>query len=251
MLILIAQTWARTLNHRAGDRKDERSRVQRYTDDAPSKEQVEAAKIRLQERHRKQEKARQTRKARLDPVTREMLRRAFDRLDLLDPDGNIADGIAGFPLDSVLAGLAIFEAKLERGTLPEGVGGLYLLGIVRRIADQDEGIVFAQKLWQARREAGDLVLHRLDDKRERCEEQAADPMDLIRRFVDLAMATDRYLDRSFWLQAAADVITEEPSDEHRAMFLVAARRVHGIHRVNKKDRNAATRRLAALIRPIK
>ncbi len=75
-LILVAQTWARTLNHRAGDSNDERCRVQRYNDDAPTKEQVEAAKIALQERHRKQEKARQTRKARLDPVTREMLRRA-------------------------------------------------------------------------------------------------------------------------------------------------------------------------------
>ena len=95
------------------------------------------------------------------------------------------------------------------------------------------------------------MLHQLDHKRERCEEDAADSLDLVRRFVDLAMATDRYLDRSFWLQAAADAITEEPSDERRAIFLVAARRIHSIHRVTKNDRNAATRRLAALIRPIK
>jgi len=250
VLTLVALTWARTLNHRTQDDEDGRSRIQRYNEDTPTPDEVEAARIALQERHRKQEKARLTRKARLDPVTREMLRLAFDRLNLLDTDGYIADAIAGFPLDSVLAGLAIFEAKLKRGTLPEGVGGLYLLGIVRRIADEDEGIAFAQKLWQARRDAGDLVLQRLDDKRERCEEEAADPMDLVRRFIDLAMATAPYLDRSFWLQAAADIITEETSDEHRAMFLVAARRIHGIHRVTKKDRNAATRRLAALIRPI-
>ena len=69
-------------------------------------------------------------------------------------------------------------------------GALYLLGIVRRIADQDEGIVFAQKLWQARREAGDLVLQKLDDKRELYEEEAAYPRDRIRRFVDRAMTTE-------------------------------------------------------------
>ena len=250
VLTLVAQTWARTLNHRPRDDKDGRSRARRYTEDVPTPDEIEAARKALQERHRKQEKARQTREARLDPVTREMLRRAFDRLELIDPDGNIAAAIAGFPLDAILAGIAIFEAKRERGTLPEGVGALYLLGIVRRIADEDEGIAFAQKLWQARREAGDLVLQRLDDKRERLEEEAADPMDLVRRFIDLAMATERYLDRAFWLRAAADIVEEEPFEEHRAMFLVAARRIHGTHRVTKRDRNAATRRLAAMIRPI-
>ncbi len=250
VLTLVALTWARTLNHRPRGDKDGRSRARRYNEDTPTPEQVEAARIALRERQQKQEKARLTRKARLDPVTREMLRRAFDRLELLDPDGNIADGIAGFPLDAVLAGLAIFEAKLERGTLPEGAGALYLLGIVRRIADQDEGIAFARKLWQARREAGDLVLQRLDDKRERYELDATDSLDLVRRFVDLAMATTRHLDRAFWLRAAADIIEEEPAEEHRAMFLVAARRIHGIHRVHKRERNAATRRLAAMIRPI-
>jgi len=249
-LTLVVLTWARTLNHRPQDDEDGRSRVHRYDDYTPTPEDVEAARTALAERLRKQELARLTRKARLDPITRQMLDQAFDRLDLLDPDGNIRDAIAGYPLDAVLAGIAIFEAKRERGTLPDDVGGLYLKGIVRNIADDDEGIAFAEKLWQARRDAGDLVLSRLDDKREHHELEAAEPMDLVRRFVDLAMATERAMDRAFWLRAIADTIEEQSTDEHRTIFLLAARRIYATHRVPKKQRNAATRRLAAMVRPI-
>ena len=249
-LTLMVLTWARTLNHRPRDDQDGRSRVRRYQDDTPTPEQVEAAQAALVERLRKQELARITRKARLDPITRENLDKAFQRLGLLDPDGVIRDAIAGYPLDSVLAGLAIFEARRERGTLPDDVGGLYLKGIVRNIADEDEGIAFAEKLWQARRDAGDLVLSRLDNKREHHELQAAEPMELVRRFVDLAMATERALDRAFWLRAIADTIKEQPTQEHRPMFLIAARRIHATHRLPKMQRNAATRRLAAMVRPI-
>ena len=249
-LTLQVMTWARTLNHRPRDDEDGRSRVRRYQDDAPSTEEVEAARAALTARLHKQELARLTREARLDPVTRQMLDRAFDRLGLLDPDGVIRDAIAGYPLDAVLAGLAIFEGKRCRGRLPDGAGGLYLKGIVRNVADEDEGITIAEKLWQARRDAGDLVLATLDDRRERWELETADPMDLVRRFVDLAMATDRAMDRAFWLRAVADTITEQPSEEHRAMFLVAARRVHAAYRVPKHQRNAATRRLAAMTLPI-
>jgi hypothetical protein len=249
-LILVVMTWARTLNHRPRRNEDGRSRVQRYNEDAPTTEQVEAARAALAERLRKQELARITRNARLNPITREILNKAFDRLQLLDPDGVIRDAIAGYPLDAVLAGLAIFETKRERGTLPDHVGGLYLKGIVRNIADEDEGIAVAEKLWQARRDAGDLVLSRLDENREHHELEAPDPLDLVRRFVDLAMATERALDRAFWLRAIADTITDQPSEQRRATFTIAARRIHATHRVHKRQRNAATRRLAAMCQPI-
>ncbi len=125
-----------------------------------------------------------------------------------------------------------------------------MLGIVRRIADEDEGVTFADKLWQARRKAGDLVLQRLDEQHEEHLEDAFDPMDLVKRFAELAMVTDRALDRAFWLRAIADTIEDEPKEEHRAMFLVAARRIHATHRVPKSQRNTATRRLAAMTQPI-
>jgi hypothetical protein len=250
VLGLVVQTWARTLNHRPRDGHDGRSRVQRYDEDKPTPDEVKAAEAALRERLRKQELAARTRKARLEPVTREMLDQAFERLALTDPNGNIRDAIAGFPLDAVLAGLAIFETKLERGTLPDGAGGLYLKGIVRNIADEDEGVLFAEKLWQARREASDLVLLRLDETLAENEEETLDPLDLVRRLVDLAVSTDRALDSAFWLRATADTITAEPSQEHQTLFMIAVHRIHGTHRVSKNWRNAATRRLAAMVRPI-
>ena len=249
-LLLVVLTWARTLNHRPQDDHGGRSRARRYLDDAPTPEDVEAARQALRDRLRKQEKARLTQQARLDPVARQVLDEFFERLGLLDPEGNVRDAIAGFPLDAILASTPIFEAKHENGTLPEGAGARYLLGIVRRIADEDEGLAIAEKLWQARRKAGDLVLARLDEQREEHLEDAPDPMDLVQRFTDLAMDTDRALDRAFWLRATADTIEDEPKQEHRAMFLVAARRIYATHRVPKKQRNAATRRLAAMILPI-
>jgi hypothetical protein len=65
VLGLVVQTWARTLNHRPRNDSDGRSRVQRYEEDKPTPDQVEAARAALQERLRKQELARQTRAARL------------------------------------------------------------------------------------------------------------------------------------------------------------------------------------------
>ena len=247
---LVVQTWARTLNHRPRPDKDGRSRARRYTEDTPTPEQIAQARAALTQRLHKQEQARRTRQARLDPVIRAILDATFGRLQLSDPDGNIRDTIAGYPLDAVLSGIAIFEAKQERGTLPEGAAALYLKAIVRNIADEDEGIAFANKLWQARRDAGDLVIARLDDDRQRQQLQDTDSMDLMRRFVDLAMATERTLDRAFWLRAIADTIEQQPKQAHRPMFLVAARRIHTTYRVPKKHRNAATRRLAAMVQPI-
>lgn len=249
-LLLVVLTWARTLNHRPQDDHGGRSRVRRYFDDDPTPEEVEAARQALRQRLRKQEKARLTRQARLDPAARQKLDEVFERLGLLDPEGNIRDAIAGFHPDAIIAGVSIFEAKHERGTLPEGADGRYLLGIVRRIADEDEGLAIAEKLWQARRKAGDLVLAKLDEQREEHLEDALDPMDLVRRFTDLAMDTDRALDRAFWLRTIADTVQDEPEKERRAMFLVAARRIYAYHGVPKKERNAATRRLAAMILPI-
>jgi hypothetical protein len=179
-----------------------------------------------------------------------MLDDVFERQDLLDPDGNIRDAIAGFPLDAILAGIAIFDAKRSRGTLPDGVDGRYLLGVVRNIADEDEGMAIAEALWRARQAAGDLVLARLDEERQTAEEEAPDPLDLVRRLIDLALDTDRALDRSFWLRAAADAIGAEPQEEHHALFCAAARRIHATHAVPKKQRLAATRRLAAMVRSI-
>ena len=64
------------------------------------------------------------------------------------------------------------------------------------------------------------------------------------------MATNRALDHAFRLRASADTIAAQPSEEHQTVFMIAVCRIDGTHRASKKRRNAATRRLAAMVRPI-
>ena len=91
--------------------RDGRSRVELYRQDKPTQAQVDAARRALEARRRKQEKAFQSRRAREDPIARDLLDREFARLALDDPDGNIRRATARYPLDAILPGIAIFEAK--------------------------------------------------------------------------------------------------------------------------------------------
>lgn len=165
ILVLVLTVWARAVNHRPRDDRRGRTRVQLYRDEQPTDAQIAAAKAALEERRRRQERAHRTRQARLDPVVRALLDDAFARLGLDDPTGHVRDAIAGYPLDAVLAGLATFDGKRAAGTLPPEVGPRYLLGIVRNIAQQDEGLAIADALWRTRLDARDRALLALDAQR--------------------------------------------------------------------------------------
>jgi hypothetical protein len=246
-LALVVATWGRTLNHRPRLDRGGRSRVGLYHDDPPTPEQIAAARKALAERQRRQELARRTRDARLDPVVRAMLDEAFARLGLEDPTGNVRLAIARYPLDAVLAGIATFEGKLHARTLPDGAGAPYLLGIVRNIAQEDEGMAISDALWRARLEAHDRAFGALQAQRD------AVPGDVphqVASCIDHALATGRLLDRAFWLHAAADVILAAPTDARQGLHRLAARRIHATHRVHWRERQAAARRLAAFILPI-
>ncbi|HGY10435.1 MAG TPA: transposase [Oceanithermus profundus] len=250
VLSLVVTTWARTLNHRPRRDRGGKSRAQLYDEAPPTDEQIAEARRALAERVRKQDGARKTRRARLDPDVCALLDEALKRLGLADPERRFRDAIARYPLDAIVAGIAVFEGKRKAGTLPDGVDARYLLGIVRNISDQDEGLAIAQELFDRRVELRDRALARLDQEREELEEQAEDTLHWLRELVTKAVAADRFIDRIFWLGAVADLINEQPETDHRRLFLIAARHIHAHHRIPKKDRNAATRRLAAMIRPI-
>jgi len=171
---------------------------------------------------------------------------AFDRLGLDDPERHLRAAIGRYPRDRVVEGVAVFEGKLAAGTLPEAVDGRYLLGIVRNLALEDEGGQLAEALWQRRLAARDEVLVRLDAERADAVASARDPLDLTCRLVDHAMASGRTLDRSSWLRGLADAIRAEDETDHQALF----RRIHATHRVPHRQRLAAVRRLAAMLRPL-
>lgn len=78
---------------------------------------------------RKQEHARQTRAARLEPTVRALLDDAFTRLGLLDPERHIRDAIVCYPLDAIVDAIAIFSALREHRALKPSMDARYLLGI--------------------------------------------------------------------------------------------------------------------------
>jgi hypothetical protein len=247
---LCVTTWARAVNHRPRANRNGKSRTQLYLDAKPTPEEIVNARDALQERQRKQEKARENRARAMDPVVRAALDAAFERLDLADPDSHLRVAIARWPLDAILAGIAIFEGKRLAGTLPEGADARYLRGIVKNLSEEAEGWQIAEALLRERLTARDLALAHLDAQREHIEEEAPDPEALIKAFVDKALVCARRVDRWFWLLALVDVVSDDEPARHRALLRVAARRIHHTRAVPYKERLAATRFLFAKAVPI-
>lgn len=250
VLLLQAHTWGRTLNHRPRDDRGGRSRFDLYREAAPTQSDVERARQALVARAREQQRAHETSRARHDPLVRRFLDDNFDRLGLQDPEAHLKNAIARYPLERIVEGIAIFDGKHNAGSLPKNVDARYLLGIVRNLADEHEGMAIAMRLWDLRVQARDLVLSPLFAELDVLQRQHLDVDQRLCAVVDRGLATDRGIDRFFWLTCAADVVREQPADTHRDLFRVVARRIHGTHRVDHRERLRATRFLAAKLLPI-
>ena len=196
---------------------------------------------------RKQHKAREARRRRLDPVVRALLDAAFERLGLDDPESHLRSVIACWPLEAVVNGIAVFEGKMTAGTLPDGVDARYLRGIVKNLAEEAEGWHIAEALLRERLAARDLALAHLGQKRDALEHDAPHTTDRVKAFVDNALASPRGIDRTFWLLAAADLIGDQPPQTRRHLLRLAARRIHATFSVPHDQRLAATRFLFAKV----
>ena len=247
---LVVTTWARTTNHRPRPARGGKSRVQLYLENKPSEEQVAQAQKALRERLRQQRRAQQTRQRRQDPVTHAILDDAFLRLGLEDPERRLRIAIASWPLDDILAGVAIFEGKQKAGSLPDGVDARYLAGIVRHVAQQREGMLIAQALLKARLDAADRLLDHLQAQRTKLEDAGLDPEEFVKDSADRALAAKRLIDRIFWLQVAADVILDQDPCTHRHLLHIAARRIHSTFTGKHEDHLAAVRFLFAKVVPV-
>ena len=196
---------------------------------------------------RKQELARQTRAARLDPVVRERLDRALTRLGLDDPERHFRDAIARYPLDAIVDAIAIFDGKSKHGSLPDGADARYLLGIVRNLDARHEADAITRAL-DERLAARDALLEPL--VRRRGELAALEIGERLRHLVDETRTAERVIERHVWLGALADLVREQPQDQRRERFRTAARRIHSSFRVQRRERDAAERILARLIWPL-
>ena len=250
VVALVVTTWARAVNHRPRADRGGQTRVEIYRQQKPTPDQIARAKATLEQRLRKQERARLTRAARLDPHVRAILEQAFARLGLDDPEGHLRNAIASWPLDDILAGIAIFEAKRSRGTLPDGADARYLRGIVKNIAQQAEGWAIAEELLRARLAARDLALDELTRQRDALATERPEPEQRLVATIDRGLTAQRRIDRTFWLLAAADFISDLPGHQQRDFLRLAARRIHANQRAPHRDRLAATRFLFAKVLPI-
>lgn len=251
ILTLVALTCLRTLNHKPRKNRCGHSRVDVYQSGAPTPEQVEQARAALEQRVKQQEKARQTLLARQDPVVRAILDEAFARLGLEDPGGNIRAAIARYHLDDVVNGIATFEGKRQAGSLPQGVDARYLLGIVRNISQQDEGLQITEALLAARLEARDLLLEPLKRELASLESHLPDAPDRIKAFIDRATCAGRQIDRLFWLTAVVDSINAQAAQKHNALLKYASRRIHNTFAMPYKERLAAVRFVVSRVIPLR
>jgi hypothetical protein len=249
VLGLVTTTWARATNHRPRPGRGGASRAQLYAIE-PTDEQIAAARSALEERRRCQELARQTLEARQRPDVRAFLDAAFERLALLDPERHVRLAIARYPLDPIIAGVAIFESKQRTGSLPDGVDARYLLGIVRNVHEQHEGELIAEALLRLRRQARDLALERLERDHDALLDAKPPAHEILTVLVDRALLSERALDRRFWLDALAGFVAAVPSDERDARYRAAARCIHATFRAEPRRREQAVRVLAQRLVPL-
>lgn len=245
---LVANVWARASNHRPRKDRDAQSRVDLYAE-VPTPEQIAQARQELRELAERQEKARRTAEARRNPEVLALLDTHFARLGLLDPKRHVRVAIATYPLDAVLAGIAIYDAKILAGTLPEGVDARYLLGIVRNHAERKEGEHIARRLFELRAEAHDRMLASLIAAavlitRDR------DPADAIPDCVARVVSAVGGLDRSFWLDTAGATLRSVPVPDRRLLFLAAARRIEATFSLRHRERHDLVCALAERALPL-
>jgi hypothetical protein len=249
VLGLVTTTWARASNHRPRSDRGDRSRAQLYALE-PTADQIAEAQRAFEERRRRQDLARRTLEARQRPDVAVFLDDAFGRLGLLDPERHVRLAISRYRFDAIVAGVAIFETKLGRGTLPDGVDARYLLGIVRNLDEEQEGRLIAETLLRLRRQARDITLARLERERaELCDRGSAH--EILAALIDHALLDESALDRAFWLDAVGDFVTAPMATGDRDdRYQAATRCIHATFRSPPRRRHEAVRGLAARLVPL-
>jgi len=247
LALLVGTVFFRALNRAPRRDRGGRSRVDLYAQQA-CEEEREAARRSLAERMRKQQLARETRAARVEPEMRALLDDAFARLWLLDPERRVRDAIACYPRDAVVDAIAIFGAKQQRGSLPDGADARYLLGIVRNLHHVHEADTITQALLRERIDARDRFLAPLLRGRE------AVLADLDRdarldAFTRRLVEADRELDRRFWIDSLA-LVAPDDDDARRDFARRSARRIHACFRIAGRERHRLVRLLVRRLWPL-
>lgn len=245
---LVVVAYGRGLNLRSMRKRGGKSRRERH-DEPVTEERLQRAKDELGARHRKQEAARLTRAARIDPRLRAFLDCAFETLGLLDPERHVRDAIAPYHRDAIADGIAIFRGKQSAGTLPDGADARYLLGIVRNLHATLESTEITEALITTRIAARDIYLHPLFRERDLILAEAENK-DALQTLTDRAAAAGTTIERFFWIDAIISNLSQRPYSERKALFRSTARRVHASFRIPREHRETITLSLARRLWPL-
>jgi hypothetical protein len=160
----------------------------------------------------------------------------------------VRDAIACYPRDAVVDAIAIFGAKQQRGSLPDGADARYLLGIVRNLHHVHEADAITQALLRERIDARDRFLAPLLRDRDAI---LAD-LDLDARldaFTRRLVEADRELDRHFWVDALT-LVAPDADQARRDFASRSARRIHACFRLPGRERHRLVRMLLRRLLPL-
>lgn len=247
VLVLILTVWGRTLNHRPRAGRRGKSRVDLYREADPTPEHIAEAKKALAELQNRHDQAAKTRRDRANPTVRALLDSVFRDRAWDDPQGQLRNAIAGYPIDDVIAAIAIFEGKDTRQRLSNATGPRYLLGITRNIASEQDGIAIADALWRRRLEARDHILARLIQERDSV---SGDLHERLKALTAHTLSAPSTLARIVWQSAVADIIRQQPPEDQKAHFDAVTRTIQAAYRVPPRLRQAMVRDIAQRSIPI-
>ena len=201
------------------------SPAQAYDTNPPTEEQIQAAKRWIQELHRREILARQSREQRADPVRLQLLREQLAALEIDDPQGQASLSLSGYSMGAILHGIAIFRSKKEIGTLPRDCDPhRYLGGIIRNAEARDALERTATHLFKLRLRTGELQLtplqQRAEEIRSSREAEAA-----VCDVVDAALAADSMLAFRFWNEQAKQAMAVLPASQAQPLFHHLARMI--------------------------
>jgi hypothetical protein len=249
----ILTAWYRGRNGRPRKRFKGRTPAQVFFEDGPTPEQVAKLKPWLEELLRRQDAIRLTREARLDPVRIGLLKKGLAELGIPDPDDRLAKGLACFSRDAIMRGLAIFGARRDQGTLPQEshLDGAYLGGIICNKHTQLELERVEVHLMKQRLRARDLSLDPLTiaaDKL-RAKHSKDDPTkgDLVKDFLEHALAAPYRIDFLFWAKATTDAFGVLPQTQREALYKTMIGRVTVASKVDPGRRADLIDRFAACL----
>jgi hypothetical protein len=158
----VTRAYAQGRNHHPRQR-DGRTPYELYRDANPSPKETAAATehlLAIKERIDSREARQQ---ARLDPAVPATIEQACQRFGFFD-DGDVAISLRTLPLATIQSAIAIYAAKQQAQSLPEGAGIRYFAGIARNCQHERELRLFEQELVAQLERTGKIVNAHLERK---------------------------------------------------------------------------------------